>query len=364
MRIGARVWKTAIAVTVAIAVSRLLGLDRPVFAGVAAIICMQPTIAGSVRKGIERMQATIIGAVFSLLALIAIDRLPILHAAGPVMIGLTVLVVMVITVRLGWLDSLVLAAATVVVIMILPPEENIYSYTASRTVVTLVGIIVATIVNAAFVTPRYSGPLWQSVKKLTSATDSIYRLAVEAFCLRKIEIARQAQEMLADSEELLATVSTTREWMEEEARLRERILRPPNSEVAIVGRTVELLASVRQSASTIVGVTMEVLARTPSYAEHSARAYEVLWELAQLSLGIFDRIEARFAGGALQAGEKPAWTEEIHKQLIKAIRDAYTAPRHIFPLVEVSVVAFEIRRVTELLADLDDTLAQLAEVTR
>ncbi len=95
-------------------------LEHPVFAGVAAIICMQPTIAGSLQNGLERMQATIIGAAFSLLALVIIDLVPVLQAVRPVMIGLAVLVVMAVTIRLGWLDSVVLGAATVVIMMVLP----------------------------------------------------------------------------------------------------------------------------------------------------------------------------------------------------------------------------------------------------
>jgi len=53
----------------------------------------------------------------------------------------------------------------------------------------------------------------------------------------------------------------------------------------------------------------------------------------------------------------PTWTEEVHMCLIKGIRDVYEAPRDIFPLVEVSVVAYEVRRVTELAANLADAVA-------
>lgn len=354
MRIGARIWKTALAVAAAIAVSRLIGLDTPVFAGIAAIICMQPTIAGSLRKGVERMQATIIGAGFSLLALIIIDAFPILLAVRPAIVGLTVLVVMVVTIRLGWMDSLVLAAATVVVIMVLPPDENIYTYSASRTVVTFIGIVVATAVNAVFITPRYSGPLWANIDKLVHETNQVYRRAVEAFCRREISLVTESRKSLEESEELFRNVSTTMEWMEEEAQLRRKVARAYGSDVEMLSRMVELLASIRTSTETILRVTEDMLNRTPEYADHHAHAYDILWKLAHVSFRIFDRIENRLTGTDKTLSEDaPMWTEELHKQLISGLRSAYTAPRDVFPLVEVAVVAFEIRRVTEHLSELD-----------
>ena len=106
MRVGARVWKTALAVAVAIGISRVLEIQQPVFAGVAAIICMQPTVAGSLRSGRERMQATVVGAVFSLAALMLLQAVPALQSVRPAIVGLTVLVVMAVIIRLKWFDSL------------------------------------------------------------------------------------------------------------------------------------------------------------------------------------------------------------------------------------------------------------------
>jgi hypothetical protein len=358
MRVGARVWKTALAVAAAIAVSRMLGLQHPVFAGVAAIICMQPTIAGSLRKGVERMQATIIGAAFSLLALIVLDAVPILQFVRPAIVGLTVLVVMAVTIRLGWLDSLVLAAATVVVIMILPPDENIYFYAGSRTVITFVGIVVASLVNATFLTPRYSGSLWHSVADLVSATNSVYRQAVEAFCFRNMDLVSQAQQALENSQPLVETVSTTMEWVRDEARLRERVGGPHGGRVETLLDIVEHIAAIRASTATILRVTTDTLRRVPEYADHPARVYEILWELAQLSFTIFDQIESRLDNGSSESTEMSSWTEELHSQLVKGIREGYKSPRDIFPLVEVSVVAFEIRRATELLAELDRAIPE------
>ncbi len=357
MGVGARVWKTAVAVGAALGVSAWLGLEYPVFAGVAAVICMQPTVAGSVRSGKERMQATVIGAAFSLLALILLEHVPVLQPVRPALAGLTVLLVMVVTIRLRWFDSLVLASATVVVVMVLPSDENIYYYSASRALVTLIGIVVATTVNALFLTPHYRQPLWERLRQLVTTTDRVYRQAVEAFCLRKLDLAKAAQAALDETEELRRAVLTRMQWLDEETRLRRAIHWWEEEEVDVLRRAVEAVSVVRHSASTVAEVTQQVLAKRPDYAHEPARVYEMLWDLAQVSFAVLGQVESRLSGEATQVGGTiPTWGEEMHRCLVKAIHAAYAGPKDVFPLVEVSVVAFEIRRATEAAAELADVV--------
>ena len=358
MKIGARVWKTAVAVAVALGISRALGIEHPVFAGVAAIICMQPTVSGSLRAGRERMQATVMGAAFSLSALVLLEHIPVLQAARAVFIGVTVLVVMGVTIRLKWFDSLVLAAATVVVIMVLPAEENIYTYSLSRTGVTFIGIVVAAGVNLLLVTPRYRLPLWQRLVELTTSTEHIYRQAVEAFCFRKLDLAEEALKGVEESNELQQAVTTRMHWLEEDAQFRRSMHWKDEQEVDILRKAVDAITRARQSTGTIASVTQETLSKHPKYVSEPSRAYEILWELAQLSFTLFDQVQRRLLHETPPSGETVSrWTDEMHKCLIKGIREAHAAPLDIFPLVEVSVVAFEVRRVTELVANLADALA-------
>lgn len=358
MRVGARVWKTALAVAVALGISRLIGIEHPVFAGVAAIICMQPTVFGSLRSGLQRMQATVIGAGFSLVALVLMEHVPGIQVVRPLVVGMTVLVVMAVTISLKWFDSLVLGAATVVVVMVLPADENIYWYSASRTAVTFVGIVVATAVNALLLTPHYRTPLWQRLEELTTGTNRVYREAVEAFCFRKVGLVESAREGLAATEEAQRAVSTRLQWLEEESKLRRAIHWREEKEMGVLRRAVDAVTGVRQSAASIVRVTEQMIEREPKYVGEPARVYEILWDLAHMGFTILEQAQRRLAGGASEVGETtPTWTEDVHLRLIKGIRDMYEAPRDVFPLVEVSVVAYEVRRVTELAANLADAVA-------
>ena len=44
MKLGARILKTGIAIVLALLIAQLIGLPSPVFAGIAAIFAVQPTI--------------------------------------------------------------------------------------------------------------------------------------------------------------------------------------------------------------------------------------------------------------------------------------------------------------------------------
>ncbi len=348
MKIGPRIWKTGLAVAVAISACRLLGLQLPIFAGVAAIICMQPTIAGSVRSGMDRMQATIMGAGIALLSLMLMQSWPYLEAIRPIMVGLTVILVMVIAIRLRWMDSLVLAAATVVVVMDLPPDANIYRYAASRTVITFIGIVVATMVNALFATPSYSRLLWQDMSRLTESAAREYRQAVEAFCFRKADLARATLESLPQTHELMTTVRTSLARIQQESAFRNTIRLPNGHDVDALERIADLLESLRQCTENISLVTAEVLERVPLYVEEQAPVYGILWDLAQPGLGKLDHIVARLNN--LDTAQPHEWTDSLHARFIQGIREA---DRERYPLVETSVVEFQIRRATQLLAEMD-----------
>ncbi len=357
MRIGPRTWKTGIAVAVAIGLCRMIGLEHPVFAGVAAIICMQPTVTSSFRRGVERMQATVVGAAFALGALVLLDYARFLLPIKPLVIGATVLLVMVTTIKLKWLDSLVLAAATVVVVMVLPKGENMYLYAASRTVVTLMGVVVATLLNALVFPPDYSESIRRKVARLLEASCAAYRQSVEAFCRRDRSLAESVLAALSETEPLLDQAATEKQWIAEEAAVLKMALRSRYERSLRFGELVEHVASVRESARRISGMTVEALARTPKYADEEAVVYDVVWELAQIGFGISEGVCARLRGEREAEGApSEGWTEAADRELVRAVRAAYRAPRDIFPLVEVAVAAFEVRWTTRVLAKLAEML--------
>ncbi|MDR1069199.1 MAG: aromatic acid exporter family protein, partial [Gracilibacteraceae bacterium] len=65
--LGLRSVKTALSVFLCIPVLRLLGLDQPFFACIAAVVATQTTVRQSFAIGLERMVGTLAGAVWALI---------------------------------------------------------------------------------------------------------------------------------------------------------------------------------------------------------------------------------------------------------------------------------------------------------
>ena len=67
MKLGARIFKTGIAITLALYLASWLGLPTPVFAGIAAIFAIQPSIYRSFLTIVDQVQANIIGAATAII---------------------------------------------------------------------------------------------------------------------------------------------------------------------------------------------------------------------------------------------------------------------------------------------------------
>lgn len=60
MKLGARILKTGIAIVLALYLATWLGLPTPVFAGIAAVFAIQPSIYRSFLTIVDQVQANII----------------------------------------------------------------------------------------------------------------------------------------------------------------------------------------------------------------------------------------------------------------------------------------------------------------
>ena len=85
MKFGARILKTGIAIVLALLVSELLGIPSPVFAGIAAVFAVQPTIYRSYLTIIEQIQANLIGAGIAVLFVL-------LFGSNPLIVGLAAVI--------------------------------------------------------------------------------------------------------------------------------------------------------------------------------------------------------------------------------------------------------------------------------
>lgn len=155
MILGARVFKTGIAVTLALLISSWLHLTPPIIAGVASIFALQPTIYRSWRHILEQIQTNTLGAA---LALIAVQ----FFQNHPLAIGIICILAILICLQMKMEETIGLTLVTVIAIMEAPGH---WTFAVSRFSLILIGILSAFVVNAVFLPPN---PKEQFASKLYS----------------------------------------------------------------------------------------------------------------------------------------------------------------------------------------------------
>lgn len=178
---GARTVKTGIAVSISVFLSGYVPYSSPLLAGLAAVICMQPSITASVNKGFTRIQTTVIAGLFGLVFYYVLG-------ANILTLGLAVIVSVVLFNKLKWDESVVLASVIVITIMS-EVADNVFYYTLGRVSSTLVGIGVATVTNILLVPPRHKSAFRKKLNNLTDRFSDLYIKAIEVFAPDKVEPA-------------------------------------------------------------------------------------------------------------------------------------------------------------------------------
>jgi uncharacterized membrane protein YgaE (UPF0421/DUF939 family) len=162
MKLGARIFKTGIAIIISIYIATWFELDPIVLAPLGAIFALQPSIYRSYQSILEQVQGNLIGAVVAIILYISLGN-------EPLVIGLAAIIVIIIHLKLKIESAIPLALVSVVVIM-----ENtggaITDVALSRFALIMIGVFSAFIVNLLFVPPKYDTKLFHKILENTEDT--------------------------------------------------------------------------------------------------------------------------------------------------------------------------------------------------
>lgn len=140
LHIGLRAFKTALAVTIALLITRLLDTYSPIFAGLGAIVVMARTLQDSLQEARTQFVGLVLGALVGFL-LLAIDPAP-----SPWITGAGVLAVIVLCslLHLYYAASL---AAIIVLSVCVSTDGNVMAAMCYRLLDTSIGLVVGGLVN-------------------------------------------------------------------------------------------------------------------------------------------------------------------------------------------------------------------------
>ncbi|MDS9473323.1 aromatic acid exporter family protein [Sporosarcina pasteurii] len=155
MRLGARILKTGVAIVLALFIAELLKLPTTVFAGIAAIFAIQPSIYRSYLRIVEQIQGNIIGAIIAVTFVLIFGH-------QLIIIGLAAVVIILLMNKLGLEKSISMALVMMIAIMEIKGDEFL-SFALLRFFTIVVGVLSAFLVNLLFMPPKYETKLFQSI---------------------------------------------------------------------------------------------------------------------------------------------------------------------------------------------------------
>lgn len=143
---GLRNIKTALSVFFCILLFQVIDRPNPLFACSAAIICMRETVHYSYKKGIDRLIGTLLGGFVGLLFLLIKNQIGFLNIDA-VIAGVGVFIVIYLCNLFNKSSVSVISSIVVLAIVIGAGSKSPFLYAFGRTLDTLIGVIVALLVN-------------------------------------------------------------------------------------------------------------------------------------------------------------------------------------------------------------------------
>ncbi|MFA9559230.1 aromatic acid exporter family protein [Evansella sp. AB-rgal1] len=155
MRLGARIFKTGLAVMLAMYASMWLGFASPAFSGLAAFLSVQPSVHKSFLSIKDQIQGNVLSAILAVAFVLAFGH-------EPFVVGVVVMLIIAIHIKLKKEAIIPLAVVTAVVIMGSPTDEFIH-FATNRFFLIMIGVFSAFIINLIFLPPKHENLLYHKI---------------------------------------------------------------------------------------------------------------------------------------------------------------------------------------------------------
>ena len=354
---GARAVKTALAVALAWWLATLLGESQPLFAALGAMVGMEATVAGSLR----RIGLQLAGMIGGLALAFLVGKVLGATALG---IGLAVLLGLWLGRRVGSPDrvGVELGITTLVVVVFAAGDPE---FAATRIWETVLGGLVAAAVNALILPPNYLDEVADDLHPLVQATAGGLREAVRIFVERPehegaaqlLERLREARAGLPDLEARLKLAGSAQRFSPL-VRGGRPALERYRAAAALYGRAIHH--------TTTLARTVQQHAERPHPWQHTdlAAPGELVPAAEALSLAL-ERYEAYARSG------NPALLRDVRRELDRARASLATflaiaerergADADLQRLVDIAAAASELEHLVADLADALETLVPYPE---
>ena len=173
MKIGARILKTGVAVTITMYLCRLLQLEPAFFGAVSAVVNMQPSIFLSVKSGKDQILIHMIGVGAGLVFGFTLG-------GSPLVMGLVSILLILVYIRLGLTGGI--STGIVAAVFVMGSSQELFlPHALNRTGVVFAGLVTAMFVNVLLWPPRYGRQFKTKLKEANLASVDYFCRAVEEY---------------------------------------------------------------------------------------------------------------------------------------------------------------------------------------
>lgn len=186
-KIGMRNIKTAISVSICVALAHVFNREYIFYAAIASVIAMQSSVTDSFKAGKNRMLGTIVGAVIGFVcAFISPNNI--------ILCGVGIIILIFICNSLGWNKSITISCIVFLAIMLNLNGRTPFMYSINRIIDTFIGITVAVLVNYFILPPKHWDKLYD---QYILAIDRVFIIIEEKLCNhKKVNLDKLENEIL------------------------------------------------------------------------------------------------------------------------------------------------------------------------
>ncbi|MGN8647399.1 FUSC family protein [Gracilibacillus sp. HCP3S3_G5_1] len=182
---GRRVIKTALAVFLTSLLCEWIGWP-PVFAVITAIVTIEPTVADSIKKGMVRFPASVIGSAYAVLFIYLFGNSPITYTLAALF---TIITCYRLRLHAGLLVATLTSVAMIEVIHI-----SLFASFFVRLGTTTIGLLVSTLVNMFVLPPNYTKKIRANIHDLLKQTGEELEIILKQL-MEKGQIASKKKEI-------------------------------------------------------------------------------------------------------------------------------------------------------------------------
>ncbi len=342
-KIGARILKTSIAVTITLFICNLLKLEPAIFGAVSAVVNVQPSVYLTIKAAKEQIIAHVLGVGVGLI-------FGYVFGGSPLTMGVATIFVISLFVNLNLKNGLLMGIVAAIFILSSSPDQFL-SHALDRSAVIFIGLVIAMLINVTLWPPRYGQLL---TIKLRESNDT----AVHYFCQAVRDFVRLENEQIpvphTEKEKVDKLISECR-VLAEHAR-RERYNTVNNYEYLDLNNWLLLAEKLINYSEMLVVKADRIYELLPSRLErrlkHGANpiSSEFRSMLNILESGCSTVIRVNNKLKTLVCDKTLVKPEEISETYWESLTDAvdkwhdrFSGSYYLHALIEIGVVASEIR---------------------